>query len=903
MRFFNIFFFIIFGVTSTLSAQMGVVFGKITDNITNEGLTSANVEYNNQGEFADFEGNYRINLPAGKYVLTFSYVGYEAQEVTVEVVAGKEEEVNVRLKSDLSFQEVVKTADIAIERKTPISFSNISTKQLAEELSSQDLPMVLNSTPGAYATQSGGGDGDARVTIRGFNQRNVAVMLDGVPVNDMENGWVYWSNWFGLDLVTSTMQVQRGLGASKLAIPSVGGTINIITKGIKSNPSLKFKQEIGTGGYSRSTLGWNSGRLKGGWGLSLAGSYKQGNGWVEGTFTKGYFYYLKAEKSFDNHLISFTGFGAPQEHGQRPFKDAIGVFDSEYALANGVSQANLDDLKLTNFVTNVGRKYNEHIGTLNGETINTRQNFYHKPQFNLRHSWTVNDKLYISNLAFLSIGNGGGVGPLSTMPKTNEGYVDLQRVYDTNSTTSIFNPNNRSTNILRASMNNHFWYGLLSNIKYDVSPNLTLSGGLDLRYYEGNHYRTVHDLVGGKYFTSVGNSRIDQDATQLQVGDKFQYDNTGFVNWAGVFGLMEYSQDKWSAFLNLSAAQVGYAMEDYMKPKVVTLADTSFYVSYDAPVDHENKTYTVDSEEAKNQRIDWIYIPSFTFKTGASYRINEAHSVFVNTGYLSRPTRYTNMIRSNTFNSQPITQFTNAENEIIYAFEAGYKFRSTVFSGNINGYWTNWLNKPLDSTPTVLSDPTDPESERIPVNINGVAALHKGIELDFAVKIIKGLELQGLASFGDWIWNSAATVELPGGGSYKFDAKGVHVGDAAQTQLGIMVRYEPIKGLYFKLRSTYFGNNYADFTPESLSGATAQQESWKMPDYYLVDFHSGYNFKVAKTKMGVRFNVLNVLDALYLTDGRNNDGFVQAYNEFDAKSASVFFGLGRRWNLSFNITL
>ena len=55
-----------------------------------------------------------------------------------------------------------------------------------------------------------------------MHQRNVAVMIDGIPVNDMENGWVYWSNWFGLDAVTSNIQVQRGLGASKLPSNQLG---------------------------------------------------------------------------------------------------------------------------------------------------------------------------------------------------------------------------------------------------------------------------------------------------------------------------------------------------------------------------------------------------------------------------------------------------------------------------------------------------------------------------------------------------------------------------------------------------------------------------------------------------------------------------------------------------------
>ena len=98
------------------------------------------------------------------------------------------------------------------------------------KLGSRDLPLILDDNAGGVTSPGkGGGSGDSRINLRGFDQRNVAVMINGVPVNDMENGWVYWSNFDGLGDATSSIQVQRGLGASNLAIASVGGTLNIIT--------------------------------------------------------------------------------------------------------------------------------------------------------------------------------------------------------------------------------------------------------------------------------------------------------------------------------------------------------------------------------------------------------------------------------------------------------------------------------------------------------------------------------------------------------------------------------------------------------------------------------------------------------------------------------------------------
>jgi len=923
-----------YGQTYTLS-------GKITDSDLLEPLIGVTVYAGEKGAVTDFNGDYNLELPNGTHQITYTYVGFEDRIETI-VVDGASVRKDIRMgESSEVLTEVVVTADIAIERRTPVAFSNIPTVRIQEELASRDIPMLLNSTPGVYATETGGGDGDARVTIRGFNQRNVAVMLDGIPVNDMENGWVYWSNWFGLDMVTKTMQVQRGLGASKLAIPSVGGTINILTKGIESRQGGRLRQTIGNDGFLQTNFGYTSGRLKNGWGISTAASYKQGNGWVDGNYTKGYFYYLRIDKELGNHLFSLSGFGAPQQHGQRSFRSRIQDFDIEYAKEAGVPA------EIAETGADMGLQWNQHINDLErwtsnseGDTLradveafNTRKNYYHKPQFSFRHFWQPTEKTSLSNVAYVSIGNGGGVGTTG-INSSGIGVPNLQTAYNNNSTVSIFTGGDKiSSGILRASVNNHFWVGGLSTFNHDLSETLKLSGGLDVRYYKGEHYRTVYDLLGGDYFRSQRNARISQGDSQLKEGDRYFYNYNGYVGWAGLFSLLEYTKDNLSAFVNLSFAETGYSLDDFIYHKQLDIDGENFYISYADPVIYDGTMYTVDrpnpsdvatasaqnltidSTSARNQRVDWQWKPSYTFKAGVGYNINKSRRVFMNLGYLSRAPRYNNVINGS-YGQDVINSVTgfnanlgkyylaeSTKNEIIVAVEGGYGFKSEKFSANLNGYLTNWNNKPLDRLPVVLSDPSDPDSERITVNVNGISARHMGIELDFAVKPMDDLTIEGLASFGDWIWNSAAETALPDGSTYSFDAKGVHVGDAAQTQLGAMVRYEPVKGLYFKLRGTYFGRNFAAFNPEDLQGANGGRESWQMPDYFLTDFHSGYNFKINKIRMGLRFNVLNLLDMKYIGDATNNDGFLSPnYSDFDAKSAAVFFGQGRRFNTSFQIS-
>ena len=261
-------------ITISGYSQKFILSGKVYNNAdVSEYLIGANIVYGpGKGVITDFDGNYRLELPAGKYTISFSYVGFET--LTKEINFSRNMILDIGLES-LTIGEVVIVADVARSRETPVAFSTITPAKLQEDLAAQDIPMILNSTPGVYATREGGGDGDAQVTIRGFSSRNVGVLLDGVPVNDMENGHVYWSNWFGLDAVTRSIQVQRGLGASKLALPSVGGTINILTKGMDSKKGGSFMQDFGADGYMRSSFGYNSGKLNNGWGISVAGSIKE----------------------------------------------------------------------------------------------------------------------------------------------------------------------------------------------------------------------------------------------------------------------------------------------------------------------------------------------------------------------------------------------------------------------------------------------------------------------------------------------------------------------------------------------------------------------------------------------------------------------------------------------------
>jgi outer membrane receptor for ferrienterochelin and colicin len=201
------------------------------------------------------------NLLSLLLILVVGSMGY-AQETDVD-----EKEILVTNLEEVTVSSGV--IDVAVERKTPIALSIITSQEVQLKVGNLEFPEIMNKTPGVYATKQGGGYGDSRISLRGFDQRNTSFLINGQPVNDMENGWVYWSNWAGLTDVASGIQIQRGLGASKLAVPSVGGTVSIFTKSAEKARGGSFTQLMGNDGYSKSTIAYNTGVNDNGWATSF----------------------------------------------------------------------------------------------------------------------------------------------------------------------------------------------------------------------------------------------------------------------------------------------------------------------------------------------------------------------------------------------------------------------------------------------------------------------------------------------------------------------------------------------------------------------------------------------------------------------------------------------------------
>jgi outer membrane receptor for Fe3+-dicitrate len=192
----------------------------------------------------------------------------------------------------------------------------------------------------------------------------------------MENGSIFWSNWSGLTDVTNSVQVQRGLGASKIIVPSFGGTINITTRTTDAEKGGYISQTIGTNNYEKTAVLVSTGLNANGWAATFQGSRTKGDGYADGLNFLGYNYFFNLSKVLSpSQTISFTVMGATQTHGQRPERPL-----TDYASAPQ------------------GVKWNYDLSTKDGKQFNPYNNFFSKPVFSLNHNWVINEKSSLSTV-------------------------------------------------------------------------------------------------------------------------------------------------------------------------------------------------------------------------------------------------------------------------------------------------------------------------------------------------------------------------------------------------------------------------------------------------------------------------------------------------------------------------
>lgn len=911
----NVLLVALFFATATVLGQTKLT-GKVVDEM-GEPLPGANVvvKGTTNGSATDFDGKFMLTASSNTGAVVVSFVGYTKKEIAF---SGAADLGTIALEPSNILGEVVVTGliDVAKDRQTPVASSTIKAAEIQEKLGSQEFPEILNTTPSVYATKSGGGFGDARINIRGFSQENVAVLINGVPVNDMENGAVFWSNWAGLSDVTTAMQVQRGLGSSKLALSSVGGTVNIITKTTDKKEGGSIMGSYGNDNYLKTLATYSTGKNENGFAASFLISRTTGDGYVDGTEFEGYNYFIGLGWELNEaHDLQFMLTGAPQVHNQR-----TGSFFNMATLG--------DYLKY-------GERYNYNHGYLNGKEFNWRRNFYHKPVASLNWNWNISDKSTLSTSAYVSFGRGGGTGDAGYLHKKDDagndildnrgrnirefasstiyrdpatGLVDWDRIasYNAGNTVTFYDGgsytrandggiNDSGNNGLtrRASINAHNWFGLLSNFNTELNENLTLDFGIDVRSYTGIHYRRIDNLLGANGYQEfnddnnpavVYNTEYSSDLSGLwnvfkstDDEEKIIYHNDGNVRWLGTFAQLEYKNDDISAFIQGAISNQGFQRVDYFN--------------------------FLDSDP--EQTTDWENLWGGNIKGGINWNVNESHNVFANAGYYSQQPKFDAIFlnNTNTVNSNP-------RNEKVLGVEVGYGYRADRFRANINLYRTQWKDR-------FISVSSRFNGVNASADIQGVEQIHTGAELDFTYDPIEAVRFYGMFSYGDWEYGSTVSASyldndnnpiLDNNGQVEratLYLDGVKVGDAAQTTARLGIDVKPFKNFQVDFSQRFVDRLYARINADDFDDVD-HKGSLQLPGYSVSDLGFSYKWvfnSESKQSINFRFNVNNLFDESYIAEsatnyfGEERDATGVQYRGVDTGN-KVFFGFGRTWNFS-----
>ncbi|MCO6161887.1 TonB-dependent receptor domain-containing protein [Flavobacterium sp. NRK F7] len=845
--------------TQTIFSQSKIT-GMVIDGDFNGPLPGANVfvKGTKDGATTGFDGKFEFTTSMASGEIVVSYLGFKT---VVIPFTGSTNLGNISLKGDENQLEAVVVIgkgviDLASDRKTPIAVSTIKAAEIQEKVGTADITQAMVNTPSVYVADQSRGYGDSNIRVRGFEQDNTAVLINGQPVNGMEDGLVYWSNWSGLTDIANGIQIQRGLGSSKLAISSVGGTINIVTRATDKKEGGFASLGVANNSYFKTLAGYNTGMNEKGWGMSIMMSHWQGEGYTIGTQGNGQNYFISVGyQPNDKHNFNFLLTGAPQYHNQS-FSQRISVY--------------LDK----------GRKYNGNWGTLNGNFKSEVGNYYHKPVANLNWDYTISENSNVSTVLYASLGRGGSVGSVGSRVRTADGQIDFDQIYANN----LASATGRSTYALRNSVNNHSWYGLVSNFETKLSDEISFNAGLDIRTYKGSHFRQITDLLGADYFLDNGNVNIPNNQISATYksnpwsalfnyaseSERYAWDYDERINYGGVFSQIEYSNDNFSAFFQGS-------------------------VSNQSHVRWDRYQYLPENEKA-----DAVNNTGYNAKGGVAYNINENNTVYGNAGYYSRQPYHDNIYLNFGNDVNPLT-----ENEKILGLELGYSFTSKFISANLNAYRTSWKDRVTSSSTTatagqVVGTTVLNDGDIIYTTNQGVEQLHQGVELDFNARPTKKLNLRGFASVGDWQYKGdVVTVKRDQDRNVlletRDDVDGGKVGGAAQTSWGLGVRYELLPRFNFDADWRNYDKLYSD--------VGAIKENLELPKYDLVDAGLSYKMLVGKddkNSVNFRLNVNNVFGEVYLaslsTTNQAQDGD-ETFNGIKTNNIG-YFGLGRTWNFT-----
>jgi iron complex outermembrane receptor protein len=483
---------------------------------------------------------------------------------------------------------------IRATEKTPMSFSNLSKKELNERNLGQDIPILLNFLPSVVTTSdAGNGFGYTGIRVRGSDASRVNVTINGIPYNDSESQGTFWVNMPDFVSSVENVQLQRGVGTSTNGAGAFGASLNLLTDAINQESSGEISNSFGSFNSRKHTVKFGTGLMNDHFEMAGRLSNIASDGFIDRAASDLKSYFLQGTYLKNNTLIKALVFGGTEK---------------TYQSWNG-----LEDLdKLVNDRTyNVSGEYIDDNGNLkfyDNETDNYKQDHY---QLHWNQKWS---DFWSTNFA-LHYTKGKGF---------YENYKQGQDVTDYGIAPQIIGSTTvDESDIIRRKWLDNDFYGTIFSVIYKRDKVDFIAGG-GYNRYEGKHYGNV--LWTRSVVLPENNLQYYNDFStknDLNVFAKLNYDLTAKWN---LFGDLQYRNVTYTA--NGDDTALVNDTFNFFNPKagVTYTADekNNLYFSY-ARANREPNRNDYESGNPKPEKMD-------NFELG--WRYNSAKAKLTINGYL-----------------------------------------------------------------------------------------------------------------------------------------------------------------------------------------------------------------------------------------------------------------------------
>lgn len=353
---------------------------------------------------------------------------------------------------------------LRVGHNAPFAHANINKKEIKELNTGVDLPFLLDQTASVLVnSDAGNGVGYTDIRIRGTDNNRINLTINGVPINDPESQGVFFVNFPDVASSTSSIQIQRGVGASTNGSGAFGASINISNLAQEYSASARLSNSVGSYGLLRHSLNLASGMLKGGFQFDLRLSKISSDGYVERSSADlKSFQFLAGWRSKNNKSrLKFNLFSGTEKTGQA---------------WNGVLEQDLAENRRMN---ELGLK--EDGTYYRNQTDNYQQDYYQLFwDQQLSHHWDLNTGIFLTR---------------------GKGYYDEYRIDEKYSDYFLPSPVIGGDTIPTTSLTRQLWldnyyYGVLLNLKYRAPGRALVLGGSALQY-DAKHYGYVNWAANG----------------------------------------------------------------------------------------------------------------------------------------------------------------------------------------------------------------------------------------------------------------------------------------------------------------------------------------------------------------------------------------------------------------------